>query len=738
MSSEIINYYFEDFCFEAGNERLLRGDSPVSLTAKAIEILHILIQSHGRFVRKEEIIERVWSDNFVEEANLTQQIYVLRKTLGPGANGRSFIETLPKKGYRFTAQVSEEKIEEFHQKSRPSDYDSARLSATVAERTEPAERFSSAGKMVGYSFDNFRLDLRRRLLYQDDQPIPLPSKAFDTLVLLVENSGRMVTKNELMDKVWQARFVEENNLTQKIFILRRVLGDDKNEHQYIVTVPGEGYIFVAPVATNLGETHSAQASAEKESLVPTISTRTPGIAVAVLPFKTFAMPQTVHNEEFLAIGLADTLVSQLSRYQEIVVRPTSSILKFYNQEHELAAASRDLQATHLVEGIIHFFDSKLRISVQLYRSETGGIVWADDFLCDFDTDLLKVQNQISDRISRALALKFNIEPLQPENSLPKNFEAFQEYIKGKFHWNTRTIEGLKKGILHAQNALAIEPTFAMAYVGLADCYNLLAGQHSFLSPADTYPKAKAAAERALEISGGHLAEAYTSLAFSTFYYERDRPLAEGHFRRAIELKPNYPTAHHWYGEVLAAEGRFDESIAMLKKAQELDPLSAAISADLAHAFMLAGRLDESRFLIEQISEINPRFVRSLYLYGLLYEQLNEFGEAVKTLRRAAEIAPDEPTVLAELGCATAYNGDRQEARQVIKDLEAMGAKRYVSSFLLATVYLALNNKTKAFELLDTALQNRDVWLAWINVLPKLDNLRADQRFISFAAKIRHS
>lgn len=154
--------------------------------------------------------------------------------------------------------------------------------------------------------------------------------------------------------------------------------------------------------------------------------------------------------------------------------------------------------------------------------------------------------------------------------------------------------------------------------------------------------------------------------------------------------------------------------------------------------MLAGRLDESRFLLDQILEISPRFVRSLYLYGLLYEQLNQFDEALEVLRPAVEIAPDEPAILAELGCAAAYAGDRSTARQIIENLEETGAKRYVSNFLPASIYLALNNQTKFFALLETALQNRDVWLAWINVLPKLDLLREDKRFISFASKVKVS
>jgi DNA-binding winged helix-turn-helix (wHTH) protein/Flp pilus assembly protein TadD len=737
MVSESISYYFEEFCFDTGNGQLLKNGSPVSITAKALEVLLVLVQEHGRFVRKEELIERVWSERFVEEANLTQHVYILRKTLGQTAGGQAFIETMPKRGYRFTARVSERKTEQSQQTIKFDDFNnenefyssvSGNREAVIGDNNQ-----AQKGKIVGYRFDDFKLDIQRRMLYRDSQPIMLPAKAFETLLYLVENSSQLVKKNDLMDKIWQERYVEENNLTQKIFILRRILGDNRNEHQYIVTVPGEGYVFVAPVSKYSNEV--SVTAFVKENLTDTLGLqKTPVITLAVLPFKTFAPEQFARKEDFWGIGLADALTSQLSRYNELIVRPTLSVIQFHNKDRDLSTLSQKIQVSHLVEGIIQHFDSKLKISVQLFESDTGGIVWAEDFVGD-NVDFLESQNQISNRISKALAQRLNFEPLPSENSLPKNFEAFQEYIKGKFHWNTRTIEGLKRGIAHAQNALAIEPTFAMAYVGLADCYNLLAGQHSFMPPKNAFPKAKASSQSALEISGDSLAEAYTSLAFTTFNFDWNRPLAQQYFQRAIELRPNYPTAHHWYGEMLAAEGRFDESIKELKKAQELDPLSPAISADLAHAFLLAGRTDESRFLLDQILDINPRFVRALYLVGLVYEQSNQFDKAIETLRRAVEMAPDEPAILAELGCAFAYAGDKNNARSVLKDLQEMRKKRYLSEFLIAMIYLALNQKDEVFEHLEMALQNRDVWLTWINVFTKLNPLRDDSRFAPFVAKI---
>jgi DNA-binding winged helix-turn-helix (wHTH) protein/tetratricopeptide (TPR) repeat protein len=732
MSAESISYSFEDFYFDADSEQLFKNGSPVPLTVKAVNVLRILVQNHGKFVGKEEIIERVWSNGFVEEANLTQHIRVLRKTLGQTADGQPLIETVPKRGYRFTAPITERKAEIPYRNS-DSDRQSERSPGNINQiSAEERDNQIPSEKTTGYKFDNFKLDIQRRMLYRGDQPIALPAKAFETLLFLVENSGRLVKKDELMDRIWHERFVEENNLTQKIFILRRVLGDIKNAHRYIVTVPGDGYVFVAPVVKYSNEI-VADAAASGLSAPPAAKKK---IFIAVLPFKWIGNQQQSDDKDFTEIGLTDAIISQLSRYRELIVHSTSAVMKFHNQEWENLSVSRNLQATHLAEGIIQKIDSKLKISVQLFESESGGIVWADDFVHEDNGDILEIQNQFSSLISKALALELNFKPLPGESNLPQNFEAFQEYIKGKFYWNSRTIEGLKKGIAYAQNVLAIDPTYAMAYVGLADCYNLLAGQHSFLSPKDAFPKAKAASQRALEISDGRLAEAYASLGFTTFYFEWNRPLARKYFQKAIELKPNYPTSYHWYGESLAAEGNFDESIEVLKKAQELDPLSSAISNDLAKVFLFAGRIEESRLLLDQILELNPRFVRALYLKGQISEQLKEFDRAVEILESVVEIAPDEPAVWSELGCAAAFAGNESKARQIIKNLEDASRNRYLSGFLIARIYLALQQKDEVFKWLEIALQNRDVALAWIDVLPGQKALREDEKFVSFVTKVK--
>lgn len=697
-----LKYYFEDFCFDTKNELLSKNGALITVAEKNLQILHFLLKNKDKYVKENEIIEAVWKDKNVEEFELIQHISILNQTLGQTANGELVIDNSSKKGYRFKAKVTEKITED----------------SAISNINE------------GYKFGEFSLDKQRRMLYQKNQPITPPSKVFETLLYLIENSGRLITKDELMEKVWQDRYVEENNLTQKIFILRRMLGDEKKDHQYIVTVPGEGYIFVAPVTKIEPPTVSPSIVSDNHT-----EKKKSDNTLAVLPFKFLPENAFAEKENLLVIGLTDAITLQLSRYQELVVRPTSSVLRYAKLESDSQNICRDLQVSYLVEGIILQFDRKMKISVRLFESATGGIIWGEDFFGE-NEDILSLQNKIASQISKALGKKLALNSPIQENPLPQNFEAFQEYVKGKFHWNKRTIDGLKQGILQAQKTLDIEPTFAMAYVGMADCYNLLAGQHAYLRPNEAFPKAKAASLRALEISGENLAEAYTSLAFSTYYYDRNRQEAEKYFQKATDLKPNYPTVYHWWGEALASENRFDEAIDYLKKAQELDPLSPAITTDLAQVFLLAERLDECHYLLDQILEIHPNFINALYFYALAYERTSDFEKAIGLLEKAVELAPNEPTLLAELACANAYYGNREKSRQILEELKQMGENRYISGVLMATIYSALDELDEVYHWLEIAVEDRDVWLVWISLFPKLNELFNSPKFAPLANKIR--
>lgn len=570
-----------------------------------------------------------------------------------------------------------------------------------------------------YEFGPFRVDGLRRTLLREETSIPLQPKVFETLLALVRNSGRLITKQVLIQQIWPDSFVEESNLAQNIFMLRKALGEDKHEHRYIVTIPGQGYQFVAQVRESPPEDELLRfADSQPGAGAKAVA------SVAVLPFKPLS------NEEgdiFLGVGLADALITKLSNLAGIVVRPTTAVIRYNGSKQDPLVMGRELNVESVLDGIYQRHGKQLRVSAQLIRVSDGATLWAAKFDEKF-TNLFGVQDSISEQVARALAPELSGEEQRRlRKSYTDNTDAFQLYVKGRYFWNRRTVEGLKKGIEFAQQALSIDPTYAMAYVGMADCYNLLAG-HGGLAPRDTFPKAKAAALHALEIDA-HLAEAHASLAFVHYRFDWDWEMAEANFRRAIELKPHYPTAHHWYGECLAALGRFEESISELKQALELDPLSLPINTDLAQSLFFAGRYEECDEQISKTLEMEPNFVRALIFHGMVNERKRERRqEAIASLEKAVDLSGGNILALAHLGHAYAMAGRTDEARRVLATLKRLLKERYVSAHNIALVHEGLKENEQALEWLKRAIHDRDVWLVWLKVAPTASALKSDPRF----------
>jgi TolB-like protein/Tfp pilus assembly protein PilF len=450
----------------------------------------------------------------------------------------------------------------------------------------------------------------------------------------------------------------------------------------------------------------------------------------VLPFN--ALGENGH-EPYLGPGLADALITKLSSISKITVLPTTAVLKYTGGKQNPLDAGRELGVDTVLDGHVQRLDERIRVTVQLVRLRDGKTLWAEKFDEKF-TDVFAVQDSISEQVTRALMLKLTAEE---EELLAKryteNTEAFQVYIKGRYFWNKRTVEGLNKGIEYARQAISIDPTYAMAYVGLADCYNLLAG-HGGLAPKETFPQAKAAAMRALEIDP-RLAQAYASLGFVSYRFDWDWTRAEQDFNRAIELSPSYSTAHHWYGESLAVTGRFEESIAALRRAQELDTLSLPINTDLAQSLFFARRFEESDEQLRKTFEMDQNFVRACVISGAVYEQLGRHEEAIAVLRRAVDLSEGNPLTLSGLGHALALSGQRDEARKILIDLKELARQRYVSAYNIAVIHTGLREKEAALDWLVKAYHNRDVWLVWLKVNPRFDTLRAEPRFTDLMRRV---
>jgi DNA-binding winged helix-turn-helix (wHTH) protein/tetratricopeptide (TPR) repeat protein len=578
-------------------------------------------------------------------------------------------------------------------------------------------------QIICYSFGAFRLDMQRYLLLRAGEPTQLSPKALKTLLVLVQNRDRVVSKDELLRTIWPDAHVEESNLAQNIFVIRKVLSERNNE-RYILTIPGSGYRFVGQVE-EIVEEPSRKPIRETSG----VSLAQSGILIAVLPLKRLSSMPT---DEFLGLGFADALITRLSNLKQIKVRPTSSVLKYREARDDLIAVGHELRVDALLDGVFQRAGNQIRVSVQFVRVADGVTLWAAKFDEEF-TNILSIQDSISEQVAGALALKISGEE---EQQLRKNYtassEAFQHFIRGRYFWNLRTLEGLRKSMSCAEQAIQVDPTYAPAYVGLADAYNLLAG-HGGLAPKETFPKARAAATVALEIDPS-LAEAYASLAFINYRFDWNFEEAERNFQKANALKPNYSTAHHWYGEALASAGRFEESLTELSCSQEFDPLSLPISTDLAQTLYFARRYEESESQVRKALEMDPKFIRAHIVLGAALEQMHRYEEAVESLELAVELSNRNSFAVSGLGHLYASMGKKEAAQECLQFL--LELEQYSSPYNIAVVYAGLGDTENALKYLERAVEVRDVWMVWLPVTPRFDSFRDDERFVKLVTQIR--
>src|ERR1700730_13611163 len=460
-----------------------------------------------------------------------------------------------------------------------------------------------------YEFGPFQLDPPERLLLCDGHAVSITPKAFELLVVLVERSGHLVERDELFSTVWQGSFVEEGNLSVTISALRKALNDDRGLHKYIETVSKRGYRFVAEVrrvgepeviaplvhADDSGPTEREVSGQQQLSPVvfkyaavtPTSTLRWKILAVAlalgaslvlvrmavrrgtnplqeavtirslaILPFQTLGAKGA---DEYLGLGMADALITKLGNTGKIIVRPTSAIQKYAEKGLSPQAAGLEQDVDAVLDGRIQRGADRVRLTVQLIRVRDGVQLWGESFDKEF-TDIFALEDSLSERVAQSIRLKLTGEETQRfiKRSTQKP-DAYEAYVKGRYFWNKRTEGGMKKGLEYFRQAITLDPTFAEAYVGVADSYGTL-GLYAMLPPKEAFPVAKEAARRALEMDDG-LAEAHASLGFIHFYYDWSPTDAVTEFQRALADHPNYAMAHSWYGENLAAMGRFPESAA---------------------------------------------------------------------------------------------------------------------------------------------------------------------------------
>ena len=454
-------------------------------------------------------------------------------------------------------------------------------------------------------------------------------------------------------------------------------------------------------------------------------------SIAVLPFANLSHDP---DNAYFATGIQDEIITRLAKIADLKVISCTSTQRFKSSPDDVPAIASQLGVANILEGSVQRTADKVRVNVQLIKGATDTHLWADTFDRKL-TDIFAVESEIARTIADTLQAKLTGSEQHAIAARPtENTEAYQLYLKGRFFWNKRTGQNLNKAADYFNQAIAADRKYALAYVGLADAYVLMP-LYGAGAPRDCYPKAKTAAKKALELDDMS-AEAHTSLAQVSCYYDLDYPQALREFQRAIELNPNYATAHQWYGSSgLAALGRFDEAIVELKRAIELDPLSLVINTDLGNTYYRARRYDEAIDQMRKTLEMDPGFYYAHWNLGSALAAKGALKPAIEEYEKA-RVLNDDPSMLGLLAHAYAVSGNKTEAMKIRDQLEVISKQRYVSAYSFALVYLGLGDKEEALRWLEKAYEDRagDA-LRFIKVEPLLDSLRGNPRFEALVAKI---
>jgi TolB-like protein/DNA-binding winged helix-turn-helix (wHTH) protein/Flp pilus assembly protein TadD len=641
-----------------------------------------------------------------------------------------------------------------------------------------------------YEFGPFRLDATERLLLRDGQIVPLPPRIFDTLLVLVIDGGRLLEKDDLMRRLWPDTFVEEATLARNISDLRKALRETEGGQKYIETVPKRGYRFVARIKKSgdsavdrekrLGtlmivesEDGAIQVSQPPRSgfksdkrvntarrsaawLVAGLAlvagtaalffiwnaksketgTAAPVGSIAVLPLKNLTNDPA---QDYFSDGMTESLITALSKTEGLKVISRGSVFRFKGKDDDPRDIGKQLGVAAVLEGSVRKSSDSVRVAVRLVSVKDGQVLWVSDTLERALGDIFALQDEVARRVVVGLRLKLGQED---ERRLSRrqtdNVEAYQAYLKGRFFWNKRNGEGLGKAIAYFQQAINMDPNYALAYAGLADSY-ILKRIYALLQPGEKLQqmesKAKSAAEKALEIDDT-LAEAHTSLGLIKATIQNNEAEIEREYKQAIALNPNYATAHHWYALHLNDEGRFDEAISEIRRALEIDPLSLVINSDVGIVFSSARQYDQAIEYFKKAMEMDPNFPDAHAMLGWTYVRKGMYPESIAEFEKARALFGSPISLLDGLIYAYGQSGNRIEALRVLDRLKRLTKEQHAQmpweNWLY--IHIGLGERDKAFELLEKAYRDH-LSVKRLLYSPYLDPLRSDPRFDDLARRV---
>lgn len=617
-------------------------------------------------------------------------------------------------------------------------------------------------------FAVFEVDFRTEELLKYGRRLPLPRQSFQILKILLENSGELITRERLRDALWPAdTFVDfDHGVNAAVNRLREALGDSAEHPKFIETLPRRGYRFVWPIeVTNrpaVVDTPLPPAAANPSHhlaprrtiwlalfvflviaititllrlnlLQPTLnrtsaksddSSSSSIKSIAVLPFKPLT---SASSDEYLEMGLADTLINRLSGQRQIAVRSTHAVRRYQGRDFDPLVVGNEQKVDAVLEGNFQKLGQRVRVTARVLRVQDGSTLWVEKFEIAL-TDDFAAQDAIADKLADSLVPQLTGKGSGPTlaKRAPRNAQAHRSYLLARSTWDRRTDKTLKAALGHFQRAVALDPNYALAWSGLADCYSMLS-DHAVLSPKEAYPRAREAAARALALDDS-LAEAHTSIAWIKAAYEWDFAGAEAEFQRSLVLDPNYATGHQWYAEFLSAMGRHEEAVAEIKRAQELDPLSLIINAVVASIYYYARQDDLALEQCQRVIDLDPNFAETYFWRHRILEKKGMFGDAVAALERLER--------LKEWSTSQKNISDANHQQYWRKRLEDdLRARQNHWHFFVAESWAQLGDKDHAFAALEEVFQERSYWAIYVNVVPTLDPIRSDQRFAELTKRI---
>jgi TolB-like protein/DNA-binding winged helix-turn-helix (wHTH) protein len=628
-------------------------------------------------------------------------------------------------------------------------------------------------------FGDFFLDSKAGELRKAGHRIKLQPQPFKVLSILASRPGEAVTREEIQQRVWGSEtFVDfDRGLNVCVQQIRAALGDDPETPRFLETLPKRGYRFLASVervestevaGRSIRTVQEADGAAGVASAASRGAAKARGVrmlpivlavaaalslsfffdgprrwvsarrgagpirSIAILPFDNYSRDP---EQQYFTDGMTEALTAEMGKIHGLRVPSRTSVMLYKREKKPLQQIARELNVDALVEGSVMRSGDRVGVTVQLLDGARDQHLWGETYERD-SSDVLALEHDLARTIAQKLKLNLSAGDQLRLNSRSKvNPEAYAAYLHGRFYWYKRTIEDFHKSIQYYGQAISQDPNYAPAYAGLADAYALLGSSpNDALPPNEAMPKAKAAAQKALQLDDG-LAEAHASLAYVTMVYNWDWNSAENEFHRAIDLNPNYATAHEWYAELLAARGRESEALEEMKRARDADPLLVLMHTAVAEALYYSRQYDEVIAQCRQTLDLDPNYALAHFHLGRAYLAKGMYPEAIAEYQKAKTSLGETPAMVMAIGYAEAKAGNPAIARKALEQLKEQSRSRYVPALYSAALYTSLGDSKNGISLLEKASKEHSDYLIFLNVDPMADSLRAIPSFQALLGQI---